>query len=61
MSGLVPLQADIMRYINTFSSQNDHDFELSRYESSLKSNLLVRRRTEIAIQALSFGAEIQTK
>jgi hypothetical protein len=61
MSGLVPLQADIMRYLDTISSQYDHDLKLLGYEDEVDSNLLFCPRTEIGIQAASFGAEIQTK
>jgi hypothetical protein len=61
MSGLVPLQADIMRYIDTFPSQYDYDLELSPHENVYNAKSLAARRTEIAIQAISFGAEIQTK
>jgi RNA polymerase II subunit A-like phosphatase len=67
LSGLVPLNADFMRYLNTISSKqrcHDHFYEqhFAQIEKVLKRNInSPRYRSEIALQAQSFGAELQTK
>ncbi len=58
MSGLVPLQAQIMRYFNEILIQELHDLMLEHLSEDLINKKL---RTEIGIQADSFGAKIQTK
>jgi hypothetical protein len=63
LSGLIPLNADFMRYLNNIpTTQFTHNIYLkavmSKYES--KRNLPFYR-SEIALQALSFGADVQTK
>lgn len=64
MSGLVPLQADILRYILTlnyyilfgkYKSRKD----LCRDELERLRDVVIR--SEIGIQAVSFGAEVQIK
>ena len=63
LSGLVPLNADFMRYLNTVpSSQFTHDIYLDAVVAKikLKANLWLYR-SEIALQAQSFGADLQTK
>lgn len=62
MSGLVPLQADIMRYlILSHTSQFIHDFLLTDFERMMGVDLVGKYRTELGMQAMSFGAEITTK
>jgi hypothetical protein len=58
MSGLVPLQAQIMRYLNEILTQELHDLMLAHLTGY---HVNKKRRTEIGIQADSFGAKIQTK
>lgn len=70
MSGLVPLSADVMRYLMTFTtnhflSQNvpsssglRADYALHLRKSTQYTNTQ-NSRTEIAIQAQSFGALLQ--
>jgi hypothetical protein len=55
---LVPLQAQIMRYFNEILIQELHDLMLEHLSEHLINKKL---RTEIGIQADSFGAKIQTK
>lgn len=64
MSGLVPLQADILRYILTLN----YYILFGKYKirKDLCGDELERLqgdvfRSEIGIQAVSFGAEVQTK
>lgn len=59
LSGLIPLQAEIMRYFNEIYLQSKFEAEFNRY---LFLNDVDRvLRTEIGIQADSFGAKIQKK
>ncbi len=64
MSGLVPLQADILRYILSLNHYIFHGPERNRKvicEGELERLRFDVSRSEIGIQATSFGAEIQTK
>ena len=62
MSGLVPLTSDLMRYFNSVSVQELYDWHLLKYTIEfLGANCTVKYRTEIAMSAHSFGADIQTK
>ena len=67
LSGLVPLNADFMRYIYSISSrQRCHQDNFEHYFKQIKKLVaqnknLRRYRSEIALQAQSFGAELQTK
>ena len=63
LSGLVPLNADFMRYLNTIpSTQFSHDLYFDQHKENIKQNRnLPLYRSEIALQAQSFGAELQTK
>jgi RNA polymerase II subunit A-like phosphatase len=66
MSGLVPLSADLMRYlflyiITAILYYPEHNKRLYEHEHKLVTNKLMIYRTEIALQASSFGAELQTK
>jgi len=70
MSGLVPLSADVMRYLITFTTsyfllENIPSTNTLRVEYALrllkdtKHTNSRKYRTEIAIQAQSFGAVLQ--
>lgn len=62
MSGLVPLQADIMRYLESdLCSYFQHDDILWKCLGFCTKRLHLERRTEIGLQAASFGADIQSK
>lgn len=65
MSGLVPLSTDLMRYLFPPSTSNlsddMHNQILHEYSMVLNANWLKQYRSEIALQASSFGATLQTK
>ena len=65
MSGLVPLSTDLMRYIfPPFTQYLNHDIHnqiLIEYFNTLDTNMIERYRSEIALQASSFGAQLQTR
>lgn len=62
LSGLVPLGVDVLRYLRTFIKRFEEDLDLPcvvvKYKYMAKQ---LRRRSEIAIQSMSFGAQIHTK
>ena len=60
MSGLVPLGQDIMRYLNTTSVQLMHEQEYWWY-MQIDADKLFHYRSEIALQTLSFGADVHAK
>jgi len=62
LSGIIPLGADFMRYLNSNLSQYEHDVLLGDeiYWLEVTTNM-PRYRSEIALQAQSFGADLQTK
>lgn len=61
MSGLVPLGHDIMRYLNAISVQLIHDVEFWEFYDQIGANKLYHYRSEIALQTLSFGADVHAK
>ena len=65
MSGLVPLSTDLMRYLFPTSIDNlSHDIHntiLCDYILVRYANQIMKYRSEIALQACNFGAELQTK
>jgi len=61
MSGLVPLQADIMRYLESDISKFEHDEDMWTLHDQADRSLHIDCRTEIGLQAASFGADIQSK
>lgn len=64
MSGLVPLSTDLMRYLFPSTrnlSHNIYNAILRDYRGVLSTNKVLRNRSEIALQASSFGAELLTK
>ncbi|OBT79470.1 hypothetical protein VF21_02058 [Pseudogymnoascus sp. 05NY08] len=62
LSGLVPLGVDVLRYLHKFFKKFMEDLELAfdtlKYKYMTKQ---LKRRSEIAIQSMSFGAQIHTK
>jgi len=61
MSGLVPLGLDIMRYLEAISDDNFYQSLLYYFIEKTSFNKIERYRSEIGIQAKSFGAILTTK
>ena len=67
LSGLVPLNADFMRYSNSVQSrQRCHEDHFEQYSKEINDHAksitnITLSRSEIALQAQSFGAELRTK
>lgn len=62
LSGLVPLGVDVLRYLHTFIKRYKEDlslaFDIINWKYMTKQ---LKRRSEIAIQSMSFGAQVHTK
>lgn len=62
LSGLVPLGVDVLRYLRTFIKRYRKDlflaYDVIKWKYMAKQ---LQRRSEIAIQSMSFGAQIHTK
>lgn len=61
MSGLVPLGVDLLRYFNSFTSHISHDEAIKESGIMLDADVVELFRSEIALQAESFGAKVEIK
>lgn len=63
LSGLVPLGVDILRYIESFKDNTVEDDLFFGYELFMERHIAkqLKYRSEIGLQAASFGAQVHTK
>ena len=61
MSGIVPLGQDLLRYPLNFIDIFLNDKHMSEMQFYLGTNRVLKCRSEIAQQTMSFGADIDTK
>lgn len=62
LSGIVPLSADFMRYLLDPNLSRDWRGHLwCDHMKSINPNVIFTHRSEVVLQAGSFGADIQTK
>ncbi|TVY15243.1 RNA polymerase II subunit A C-terminal domain phosphatase [Lachnellula arida] len=61
MSGLVPLGVDLLRYFNSFITHISHDEAIKESGIMLDPDVVEIFRSEIALQAESFGAKVEIK